>query len=252
MAVGIVFNIEEFGVHDGPGIRKIVFLKGCNLECNWCHNPEGISFIPEELTTRDGRKTMCGVKYEARELAEFLKKGADVLINSGGGITISGGEPLAQPEFLFDLMQELKPLHLVVESSGHAAKKDFKRMLELADLVFMDIKVVDAAAHELHTGSANNLILENLKSLKKGNTDFVIRVPLIPGVSDTYENMERTANLLAGSRHLKKVELLPYHKTAGAKYSMVGKDYHPKFDEASQVNIHLEAFNRMGIPVEVL
>jgi pyruvate formate lyase activating enzyme len=252
MSRGIIFNIEEFGVHDGPGIRKIVFFKGCNLECNWCHNPEGISFKKEDIRTKDGRTITCGQEYDARELAEYLKKGADVLENSGGGITISGGEPLAQPEFLFELMDALKPLHIVVETAGHGTSVDFRKMMDMADIVFMDIKHIDPFVHYKFTGSLNNLILENVRCLCDGDRDFVIRIPLIPGVNDSKENMENTAKLISGAKHLLRVELLPYHKTAGAKYAMVNRTYQPKFDVNRKIEIHKDIFIRYKVPVEVL
>jgi pyruvate formate lyase activating enzyme len=252
MSKGIIFNIEEFGVHDGPGIRKIVFFKGCNLHCNWCHNPEGLSFQKEILRTKDHRKTICGVEYEASELAEILLKGKEVLINSGGGITISGGEPLAQPEFLIDLMDHLKPIHLVVETSGYSKKGVFKKMAAKADIVFMDLKHSDSALHEWHTGVGNELILENLEYLCGADTDFVIRIPLIPGVNDTRINMKNIANLITDADHLLRVELLPYHKTAGAKYPMLGRKYNPKFDEAKEIEICTEVFLEHNIEAVVL
>ncbi len=252
MSKGIIFNIEEFGVHDGPGIRKIVFFKGCNLQCNWCHNPEGISFQKETLTTKDNRKTVCGVEYEAKELSEILLKGKEVLINSGGGITISGGEPLAQPEFLIELMDHLKSIHLVVETAGYSKKGVFKKMTAKADIVFMDLKHSDTTIHKRHTGVGNELILKNLEYLCGADTDFVIRIPLIPGVNDTKVNMLNTAKLIKHADHLLRVELLPFHKTAGAKYPMVGRIYNPKFDEAQEVEIYTEVFLQHNIEAAVL
>lgn len=252
MSRGIIFNIEEFGVHDGPGIRKIVFFKGCNLQCNWCHNPEGISFQKETLTTKDNRKTVCGVEYEAGKLSEILLKGKEVLVNSGGGITISGGEPLAQPEFLIELMDHLKPIHLVVETSGYSKKGIFSKMASKADIVFLDLKHSDSTIHELHTGVGNELILKNLEYLCSSNTDFVIRIPLIPGVNDTKLNLNNIAKLIKDADHLLRVELLPYHKTAGAKYPMVGRKYKPKFNEEQEVNIFPEIFTEHNVEVAML
>lgn len=252
MSKGIIFDIEEFGVHDGPGIRKIVFFKGCDLQCNWCHNPEGISFQKEFITTKDNRRTICGVEYEAAELSELLLKGKEVLINSGGGITISGGEPLAQPEFLLELMDQLKPIHIVVETSGHAKREIFKEMIVRADIVFMDVKHTDPEVHSKHTAKENILILKNLKYLCNADTDFVIRIPLIPGVNDTKENLRNTAELIKGAKHLLNVELLPYHKTAGAKYPMVGRKYNPQFDVEKEINIFPEVFLNYNIEVNVL
>ncbi len=281
MAKGIIFNIEEFAVHDGPGIRKLVFFKGCPLRCTWCHNPEGISFRKElmvsktacihcgkcqEICTNNecngcGRcvevcslrlRKICGQEYEANELARILLKGKDILISSGGGITISGGEPLAQPAFLFDLLKQLKPLNIAVETSGHAPYSVFKKMVSMVDLVLMDIKHTDTEIHKKFTGVGNSKILKNLKHLCQSSTDFHIRIPLIPDVNDSRKNMEQTAMLIKGAKHLKQVELLPYHHTAGAKYAMVDRIFNPGFDTDKKVNIWKDIFESYNINVKVL
>ena len=281
MSKGTIFNIEEFAVHDGPGIRKLVFFKGCPLNCSWCHNPEGISFRKElmvsqaaciqcgkckEICMHDecvacGKcvgvcplrlRKVCGQEIEAQELAEKLLKGKEVLINSGGGITISGGEPLAQPAFLFDLLKQLKPLHIAVETSGYASGSIFQKMVSMADLVLMDVKHTDPKIHKKYTGINNSLILENLKFLCQSSTDFCIRIPLIPGVNDTCENMKMTALLIKDAKYLNRVELLPYHHTAGAKYSMVKKIFSPGFDTNKKVNVWKDIFENYNINVTVL
>lgn len=278
---GIIFNIEEFAVHDGPGIRKLVFFKGCPLRCTWCHNPEGISFrkelmvsyaactgcgrckevCPNEHCTACGKcveicpqrlRKICGQEFEAEDLACELLKGKEILVDSGGGITISGGEPLAQPAFLFDLIDRLKPLNVAVETSGYASPDVFQRMVSMTGLVLMDIKHTDPAMHKRFTGVDNRLILENLEFLCRSDTDFCIRIPLIPGVNDTRENMEETVLLIRNARCLKRVELLPYHQTAGAKYPMVGRRFEPGFDLNKKVNIRRDVFEKNHIQVSVL
>ena len=278
---GIIFNIEEFAVHDGPGIRKLVFFKGCPLRCSWCHNPEGISFKKElmiseascihcerckEVCIHDtcvdcGRcvavcplrlRNIVGDEYETQELAKKLLKGKEVLMNSGGGITISGGEPLAQPDFLFDLIRHLKPVHVAIETSGYAKSEIFNRMVSAIDLVLMDIKHTDPEIHKKFTGVDNAQILENLKFLCTSDTPFHIRIPMIPGVNDTLSNMEQTAFLLKDARSLIGVELLPYHKTAPAKYAMLKKQFAPGFDTEKKVNSWLEPFKNYNIKISVL
>ena len=278
---GTIFNIEEFAVHDGPGIRKLVFFKGCPLHCSWCHNPEGISF-QKELMVSYAACTHCGncsnicqhdncvacgaciavcplrlrkivgQDIEAKDLAKILLKGKEVLVKSGGGITISGGEPLAQPAFLFDLIKQLKPVHIAVETSGHAKSHVFRQMVSEVDLVLMDVKHTASETHKKFTGVGNEQILKNLDYLCGAETDFYIRIPLIPGVNDTRENMQKTASLLKGAKRLVTVELLPYHKTAGAKYSMVNKIFYPGFDTSRQVNIYTRGFEKNNINVIVL
>jgi pyruvate formate lyase activating enzyme len=278
---GTIFNIEEFAVHDGPGIRKLVFFKGCPLHCTWCHNPEGISFKKEMLVshaacTGCGKcrevcshdkctvcgkcveicplnlRKVCGKAYEAKELAGKLLKGKEILTHSGGGITISGGEPLAQPGFLLELIEQLKPMNIAVETSGHASESVFREMISGVDLVLMDIKHTDPEIHKKYTGVDNSQILKNLQFLCQSNTDFYIRIPLIPGVNDTMKNMEKTAQLIKGAKHLKRVELLPYHQTAGAKYPMLNNVFNPGFDTAIRVNIPIRVFEENNINTHVL
>lgn len=281
MSKGIIFIIEEFAIHDGPGIRKLVFFKGCPLRCTWCHNPEGLSFNKElmvneaacihcencrEACTHDECKgfgrcvkvcsqripKIVGQEYEAAELAEILLKGKEVLISSGGGITISGGEPLAQPDFLFDLIDHLKHIHVAIETSGYARKEIFQRMVSKIDLVLMDVKHTYPEIHKKFTGVDNAQILKNLQFLCKSDTPFHIRIPLIPGVNDTLSNMEQIAFLLKDARNLIGVEFLPYHQTAQAKYAMVNKSFTPGFDTEKKVNIHLEVFKKYDIKTSVL
>ncbi|KKS19447.1 MAG: Pyruvate formate-lyase-activating enzyme, partial [Candidatus Roizmanbacteria bacterium GW2011_GWC2_41_7] len=249
MAKGLIFEIEEFAVHDGPGIRKTVFFKGCPLKCNWCHNPEGISFKKEIMVSKGScincercidvcreekctscgtcinacplrLRKICGTEYEAKDLAKELLRGKEILEQNNGGITISGGEPMAQPEFLMELIQELKPIHVVIETSGYASEEVFRKIVDSVDLVLMDIKHTDPKIHMQVTGVDNALIFKNLSYLCNSSRKFNIRIPLIPGINDTSENMERTARLLKSSNCLERVEFLPYHKTAGAKYAM--------------------------------
>ena len=281
MAKGLIFEIEEFAVHDGPGIRKTVFFKGCPLRCNWCHNPEGISFKKEIMVskrscTNCGRCTdvckekkctacgacinacplrlrkICGTEYEAKELAKELLRGKEILEKSNGGITISGGEPMAQPEFLLELIRELKPVHVAIETSGYAPEEVFKRVVDSVDLVLMDIKHTDTEIHKQVTGVDNALILRNLAFLCESGKKFYIRIPLIPGINDTRENMEKTAELLKNAKALERVEFLPYHKTAGAKYAMVGKEYSPVFDVGKIPEVFREPFNKYHIRSEVV
>lgn len=252
MAKGIIFDIEELGLHDGPGIRKLVFFKGCPLRCTWCHNPEGLSFDKEWMVGQLGEKKMCGEEFEAKELAKKLLKGKDILLNSGGGITVTGGEPLAQPAFLFDLIRYLKPMHIAVETSGYSSEKIFKRVVEEVDLVLIDVKHTDPVVHKKYTGVDNSLILKNLSFLCQSETDFIARIPLIPGVNDTKENMETTVQLIRDAKNLLKVELLPYHKSAGAKYKMVEKVYNPGFDTTQEIKVWAGIFKNNNINVTVL
>ncbi|NLJ41110.1 MAG: radical SAM protein [Clostridiales bacterium] len=251
MSTGMIFDIIEFAVHDGPGIRKTVFFKGCPLRCNWCHNPESQSFEKEVMVIK-GRRSDCGMKYEATALAEELLKGKEILEKSRGGITISGGEPLAQPAFLLELIEALKPVHIALDTSGYAPNRIFKSVTEGVDLVLFDIKHTDPVVHKRVTGVDNRLILENLEYLCSTDKEFYVRIPLIPGINDTMKNMEKIAELIKGARGLTKVDILPYHKTAGAKYPMIGKKYKPLFDIDRSPKVYLEPFKKYNIRSEVM
>ncbi len=262
-ASGTIFDLRELTVHDGPGIRSTVFFKGCPLRCAWCHNPEGIAFENELMIRargcRDCRlcKEPCGHAdceglgrcvhacplglvscsgelITAERLAHRMLGVADMLDADGGGYTVSGGEPLAQPEFLFELIGRLKPHHVAIETSGFTGSGDFRRAMELADLVIIDIKHMDSVEHRRGTGLGNEEILRNLDLLVESDLDFWVRVPMIPGYNDHPENLDATARRLAPAAGRVRVELLGYNQLAGAKYPMLGRVYEPFFDEATQ------------------
>ena len=244
---GVIFDIKEMAVHDGPGIRTTVFLKGCPLRCKWCHNPEGLS-AKRQLMYSSARCKGCGncqipcdhpecrpfgrcIKrcpenclqitgeaLSARELADRLLETAQVLGDSHGGFTFSGGEPLFQPEFLMELMGHLQGNHLCIETSGFAKKEVFRQVIDRLDYIIMDIKLVDPGLHKQHTGVDNRLILENFEYLKQIGKPFLIRTPLIPGITDTAENLTAIKNWIGDSPW----EQLPYNTAAGAKYTMLG------------------------------
>lgn len=247
---GSIFDIKEMAVHDGPGIRTTVFFKGCPLRCRWCHNPEG--FISEpQLLYKSSRCLHCGQcqtecehvdckpfgrciylcpencleiagrQVTSKELAKELKQLTEIIGNGFGGFTFSGGEPLAQPEFLFELIEELKDYHLCIETSGYANENIFKRVIEKMDFVIMDIKLADSKFHKLYTGVGNEQILKNLEILKSSQIPYIIRTPLIPDVTDEKNNLEKIKELIGNS----KWEKVPYNQLAGAKYKMLGMKY---------------------------
>lgn len=250
MTEGIVFSIEEFAVNDGPGIRTTVFLKGCPLRCAWCHNPEGWNSEPEKIDKK-GREEICGYRISATALAERLQRDTDLFRDSGGGVTFTGGEPLMQADFLAEVMDLLPGIDKAVETSGFAPEAAFRKVLEQADLLLFDIKHTDPLAHKRYTGVDNALILRNLGILIDSGKPFVARIPLIPGVNDSEENMLTTASLLEGASGLLRVELLRYNKVAGAKYPMLGLPYRPPFDETAEPAIH-DVFTEKGFKLLIL
>ena len=279
---GRYFSIEEFSVYDGPGIRTTVFLKGCPLRCSWCHNPEGqskkIEIVRspngcrhcgecERLAVREGdtiRFTeasiaacpsnllrVCGKDTEPEELCTLLLKNERILKN-GGGITFSGGEPLAQSDFVFECLSILHGrLHTALQTCGYCSEEIFLRALELCDYFLFDLKLIDSQKHQKYTGVPNEQILKNFDLLTSSGKDFVARMPLIPTVTDTVENISAAAALLR-SRGVDYVELLPYNKMAGGKYEMLMLEYSPDFDRTIHPEARVEIFESFGVRAKIL
>lgn len=277
MIKGTVFDIKQLAVFDGPGPRTTVFLKGCPLRCMWCHNPEGLSPAPQLIVSKnscrhcgrcrsvcpspdhcilcgacikvcpDNLRKICGVEYTPEELSRILLKDRDYLNMLGGGITFSGGEPTMQHDFVIETCRYLSDMHLAVETCGFCNPDVFKSVVDCMDYVMMDLKVIDREKHLKYTGVDNTPILKNLEYLKACGKTFRIRIPVIPGVNDSDDNFTSTAELLSGCSTLEKVELLPYHKTAGAKYSMVEMEYRPDFDIDAKPNLNTGLFESYGI-----
>ncbi len=280
---GTVFSIEEFSVYDGPGVRTSVFLKGCPLRCTWCHNPEGQKRASEILRSPNGclgclaceKKgfsdaeglhftaesiaacprgllRVSGEEYEDVALCERLLKHADLLSETGGGVTFSGGEPFMQKEFLFSCLSLLRGrVHTAIQTSGYTDRDSFERALLLADYFLYDLKIMDDACHRRFTGVSNARILDNFKALAASGVPFCVRTPLIPGVSDTEENMRATAEFLK-ENGVEAIELLPYNKMAGGKYKMLLRQYEPQFDETAAVAIREDIFKSYQIRVTVM
>lgn len=281
MKKGLIFDVKEYAVFDGPGIRETVFLKGCPLRCVWCHNPEGLK-LQKELFVSKGScincgkcrevckneecilcekcvkvcpqclRKVCGEEISAMELAKRLISHKEYYSALGGGFTFSGGEPLLQHEFLFEVLDLIKGSHRVVETSAYCKTQVFLQLLEKSEMVIMDIKLMDDELHKKYTGVSNKQILENYKMLVERSFPHVIRMPLIPSITDTAENAQALASLLKNDNSLVMLELLPYHITAGAKYENVGMKYDPPFDITREISVHKEIFERENIRYKVL
>ena len=249
---GTIFSIEEFAINDGPGIRTTVFLKGCPLRCEWCHNPEGLSPKPQLMKKKD-ETVISGTEIEAKELADKLLRYERIFKLNKGGVTFTGGEPLMQADFLLEVLGLIRPqIHCAIETSGYASEDVFRKVLENVDFVLFDCKHTNDELHRRYTGVSNRPILRNLQILIESGKDFVLRIPLIPGVNDTKENMLAVRDLLADAPSLKRVELLRYNKVAGAKYNMVGMTYKPSFDTEAEPQIQADILKEAGIEVLVL
>ena len=240
--VGIVFDIEEFAVFDGPGIRVAVFLKGCPLRCQWCHNPEGLKPRPERAVTKslctdcgrcreicptpdmctacgmcvpvcpNGAIKIVGTPMSASAVAERVLRHAKVLALNGGGVTFSGGEALLQLAFVEDVADRLPGVHRAIETCGFASEGAFLSMISRMDLVMMDIKLVDTEEHRRWTGVSNELILKNLGALIRSGVPFRSRVPVIPGVNDRTRTLKRR-RAARRRENLERVELLRYNRS---------------------------------------
>lgn len=266
---GLIFNIQRFSIHDGPGIRTTVFMQGCPLKCRWCSNPESWQAHPIIMTRnmkcircgkcvqacpigaitmdeKEGRRidwaqcnqclecahvcpaeaiVVCGKYMSLGEVMAEVESDRLFYQNSGGGATVSGGEPLSQPEFVQELLKRCKEreLHTALDTSGYAPWSKLEKILEYVDLVLFDVKHLDPHQHREGTGQSNELILDNLeKTAAKVRT--WLRVPLIPGYNDSVEHITKLAEL--GRRvGAEKISLLPYHEWGKAKYEQIGRHY---------------------------
>ena len=205
---GRVFEIREFTLHDGPGIRTTVFLKGCPLRCPWCHNPQGKNFEKETLARKNGETVLCGEDWEVGALAEELLRNADIMLQSGGGVTFSGGEPLAQADFVCEVSDTLKAhgVHLAIETSGYASEETYRAVISRMDFVYQDLKHHAPEAFRHWCGGDLSVVLRNYAWLRESGKPFVVRVPCISGVNDTQADREALLRLAGQGT---TVEFLP-------------------------------------------
>jgi len=267
---GLVFNIQRYSIHDGPGIRSTVFFKGCPLRCKWCSNPESLNPVAE-LMVREARCNGCGRcikvcapgalslaasglrldrgkcdlclkcveacwedaielagrQMSVEEVVEECSKDELFYRNSGGGVTLSGGEPLLQADFALELLRNLKErgFSTALDTCGHIPWETLEKALAYIDLVLFDVKHIDSQEHHDGTGTDNKLILSNLeKAVAAGKSRIWIRVPVIPGYNDSDKYMQSLAGRLQGMK-AEKVSLLGYHEWGRAKYQSLGRAY---------------------------
>lgn len=283
MSQGIIFNIQRFSIHDGPGIRTTVFLKGCPLDCVWCHNPESKRGTPQlswaasrcigcrrcEAVCANGvhvygeqgkavlfdQCKVCGACVEAcpaaaleimgrevsaEEVMEEVKSDLPFYENSGGGMTLSGGEPAMQSTFAEELLRQAKEagIHTAIETAGYIDWKVYERLLPYLDLILFDSKQMDPEKHRRYTGKSNEKIHENLRRLcgKEKTVEVIVRTPVIPGYNDEKENFQALAAFLNSLERIPRVELLPYNTLAGSKHPRLGLVYTPEVDENAGVS----------------
>lgn len=266
---GTIFNLQRYSLHDGPGIRTIVFLKGCGLRCKWCSNPESqkpepqilflksrcigcracekacpanaIVFeetrrIDEEKCTHCGKcAAACmagalenkGQQVTVREIYEQIKKDEIYYECSGGGVTLSGGEALLQPEFAAELLKACRQSgwNTAIETALFAGEDCVKKVLSYTDLFLADFKLADREMHQKYTGQPNDRIKQNLKYISEHGGNIILRIPFIPAVNDSENNLRATAEFTRGLGTIQEIDLLPYHRLGVNKYEQMGRNY---------------------------
>ncbi len=262
-AEALIFDIQRFSLHDGPGVRTTVFFKGCSLACRWCQNPESHRLLPEmafythkclgcfqceqvcplgaivrggptrvDFTRCDacgrcaeacsaGALRTIGARWSVQALADELLRDQD-FFTGGGGVTLSGGEPMLHADYIVRLVGLLKSrgVHVVMETAGHVSPADFDRVAGLVDLFYFDLKLADAARHRLFTGATNELLLKNFHGLVRGGCAVQPRMPVVPGINDDEENIRATARIIRDAG-LSSIHCLPWHGMGDAKLARI-------------------------------
>lgn len=248
---GRIFNIQRFSIHDGPGVRTIVFLKGCPLRCKWCCNPESQEWEIQKMKVGDKIKTV-GRDVTVAEVMEQVEKDRIYYRRSGfGGMTLSGGECTWQPEFSEALLQTAKEngISTAIETTAHADIEVIRSLLPYVDTVLMDIKHMDAEKHRAYTTKDNSLILENAVIMAREAKCLIVRTPVIPSFNDTEEEIRKIAEF-AHKIGVKEMHLLPYHRIGSDKYAGLGRVYemaHINVPEKEKMNRLLEVVGSCGL-----
>lgn len=226
---GRIFDIQRFSVHDGPGVRTIIFLKGCFLRCKWCCNPESQKREIETMIV-DGKEKVMGRDVTVEELMTEIEKDRIYYRRSGGGVTLSGGESLAQPDFAAAILRACKEkgINTALESTACAGYDKIEKLLPYLDLYLMDIKHINSEKHRQFTTQPNELILENAKKLAADAKKLIIRVPVIPTFNDTEQEIRHIAQFTKNLKTVDELHLLPYHRLGEDKYKGLGRPYEMK------------------------
>ena len=224
---GRIFDIQRYSIHDGNGIRTIVFLKGCVLRCRWCCNPESQEYDIQTMMVQ-GKPKVIGRDVTVAEVMKTVEKDRQYYWRTGGGLTLSGGESLCQPEFATALLQAAQEsgISTAMESMGCAKWETIEKLLPYLDQYLLDIKHMNPRKHKEFTGRSNELMIENaMKIAKSGMTELSIRVPVIPGFNDTEEEIRQIAAYTATLPNVKRMHLLPYHRVGQDKYTGLNREY---------------------------
>ena len=223
---GRIFNIQRFSIHDGPGIRTIVFFKGCYMRCAWCCNPESQRYEFETLIEKDKIKTV-GYDVTVSDIMPEILSDMPYYKRSGGGVTLSGGEVLCQADFARELLKACKEegLHTAIESAASSDFSEIEKILPYLDLYLMDIKHMDSEKHKEYTALGNERILENARKIANSGVELIVRTPVIPGFNDTAEEIRAISRFAKSLPGVKEHHLLPYHRLGSDKYVGLGRNY---------------------------
>lgn len=254
-ARGRIFDIQRYSIHDGPGIRTIVFLKGCALRCRWCCNPEGQRYEHDDMNV-NGKIKHYGEDITVEELMPRLIRDEFYFRRSGGGITLSGGECLLQPDFAPHLLHACHDMGYTtaIETTGYQKWELIERYIPYLDYVLMDIKHMNSAKHKEFTGVPNELIHENAYRFAKSGVDLTIRVPVIPTFNATPEEIRDIAEFAATLPNVNKLHLLPYHRLGQGKYDGLNREYTMREIEPmtkDYVEILLDAAKTSGLQCQI-
>jgi pyruvate formate lyase activating enzyme len=254
-ATGTFTEIQRFSVHDGPGIRTLIFLKGCPLRCHWCCNPENLRTEPQTMLV-NGEEKAVGRTVSVAELMADIRKDVIYYRRSGGGITLSGGEALFQPEFSLAILQACKAegFHTAMETTAYAGYSVIEGLLPWLDLAMCDLKHVDPEKHKRFTGVPNERILENLRRIGLSGTPLVIRVPVVPTFNATPTEIGMIAAYAATIPGVEQLHLLPYHRLGESKYNGLGQPYALSGIEPlanDQMDELLEVARRSGLRCQI-
>ena len=223
---GRIFNIQRFSIHDGPGIRTIVFFKGCRLRCAWCCNPESQNQEIETIIEKDKEK-IVGKDVTVWDIMPEILADKPYYKRSEGGVTLSGGEVLCQADFAAELLKACKSegLHTAIESASSLNFSEIEKLLPYLDLYLMDIKHMDSDKHKEYTGVGNELILENARKIAESGVELIIRTPVIPTFNDTPEEIKAISSFAKTLKGVSEHHLLPYHRLGSDKYVGLGRNY---------------------------
>jgi len=244
MSLGRIFDIQRYSIHDGRGIRTIVFFKGCFLRCKWCCNPESQSYQIEGDIGRD---------VSVDEVMAAVERDRVYYRRSGGGLTLSGGEILFQPDFARDVLQaaKLRGIHTSIESTAIAEYEKIEKLLPFLDVFLMDIKHMNSDKHKAFTGQRNEKALENAKKIAMSATELIIRVPVIPGFNAMVEEISDIARFAEKLQGVEEIHLLPYHRFGEGKYTSLGREY-PMEDVAPPTDEDMQKLKRAAEKVSNL